>query len=109
MIYVLVFLLGASISASITFRLAQVFWRREMPTTQEAIEAVLQMPERATGDDLLRLMEKRLVHGAGGRSYHLEISNENTTIKMPERDHLALVIQDIPQFAAMVALMEKES
>jgi hypothetical protein len=107
MIYVILFVLGLILGGMVSFGLSRDYWRRTSPTVQEQIEAVMQLSDKGSGDDLLKLMEKRLVHGTGGQ-FSLSITDGMATIKTPTREHLYLVLQDIPKFAAMVAIMEVE-
>ena len=76
--------------------------RREYPTLQEKIDAVCAAATPPSAEDLLRLVEKRMVHGAGVGKFRLFIKVGPMDIQMPEREHLALLLQDVPAFQAMV-------
>lgn len=85
---------------------AGFIYRRRNPTLQEQIDAVAAIELPAHAEDLLRLMEMRLVSGAGAQKFRLHADVNGVEVKTPEREHLVLVLQDVPRFQAAMAAAE---
>lgn len=91
--------LGAILAGSI---------RRKHPTLQEQLDTIAKTTAPATAEDLIRLMvEGRLVAGAGpspgeAPRFFLRLSLPGAEIKTTPREHLGLVLKDIPAFVALV-------
>lgn len=79
--------------------------RRTYPTTQEKIDAAYAASDPATAEDLMRLMAKRCVLGSG-QTFCLGVRIGPIYIETPKREHLALVLADVPSFVRAVEAAE---
>jgi hypothetical protein len=82
--------------------------RRNWATVQEQIDAVSLCEEIGTMEDLDRLMRARFVSGSGN-TFHFNAEVNGTRINTPPREHLYLLLQDIPAFSRAITSLAGEN
>lgn len=77
--------------------------RKNEPTVQEKLDAVMKSANPASGDDLLRLMAARVVFfDKQTHKWQLRLWVGDMYIRSPEREECALLVKDIAKFEASV-------